>query len=210
MLEQKLMLQGVVGELEAKWLKSEKSSSEYLAILGHPHSLYGGTMENKVVTTMARAFRELNIPSLRINFRGVGNSGGQYDHGIGESDDLLKIIKQLKEEDPKLKIILAGFSFGSYVTYRVACQIDSELLISIAPSVENYNYTEFLNVPKPWLIVVPLKDEVVNSQATLALAQQLAPPPIIDTFEDCSHFFHGRLVELKENLIAQIKKQLKL
>lgn len=107
--EHALFLQGVIGKLETVLTVPEQNYSAFIAFLGHPHSLQGGTMNNKVVTTLARAFKELGIPSLRFNFRGVGQSEGVYDSGIGESEDMLVLVRELQKEQPEKKLIFAGF-----------------------------------------------------------------------------------------------------
>jgi alpha/beta superfamily hydrolase len=151
--EHSLLLQGLVGQVDAVLTIPINTNVPYVAFLGHPHSLHGGTMNNKVVTTMARAFKELGIPSLRFNFRGVGLSAGAYDEGIGESKDMLHFVTMWQSEQPEIRLIFAGFSFGSYVTYRVASQCASSMLITIAPPVHHYNYKEFNPSPAPWLII---------------------------------------------------------
>ena len=131
--EHSLLLNGSEGLIEAVLTVPENINSSFVAFLGHPHSLQGGTMNNKVVTTMARVFKEAGIPSLRFNFRGVGQSAGVYDDGIGESEDMLELVRVWQTEQPDLKLICAGFSFGSYVAYRTAAQSDASILITIAP-----------------------------------------------------------------------------
>jgi len=202
-----LFLKGLVGQLEAVVTIPQELNSHTVAFLGHPHSLQGGTMNNKVVTTMARVFKELGIPSLRFNFRGVGQSGGEYDDGIGESEDMLLLAKQWKESHPDATYIFAGFSFGSYVTYRVAAQFEHLLLISIAPPVHHYDYKEFQPSPRPWLIVQGNDDEVVPVDLVMDFAQQEKPPIPVISFAETTHFFHGKLIELKNKLLDYIKKQ---
>lgn len=177
--------------------------------MGHPHSLQGGTMNNKVVTTLARAFKELGIPSLRFNFRGVGHSAGVYDEGLGESDDMLLLVKKWQEEQPDLHCIFAGFSFGSYVAYRAAAQSPPCKLITIAPPVHHYDYTEFQSVPHPWLIIQGDADEVVPSDLVLDFAKQVHPLPQVITFANTSHFFHGKLLELKTVITETIQHGMK-
>lgn len=208
--EEALSLDGVAGKIEGAWLEPKVKQGEYIAILGHPHSLHGGTMNNKVITTLARIFDELGIPSLRFNFRGVGSSEGSYDAGIGESDDMVVIGQQLRQQYPKAQFILAGFSFGSFVTYRACYSLDASLLISIAPSVDNYDYACLDTVPSPWIVVVPLADEVVSSENTLNFTKTITPTPLVKTFPDTSHFFHRKLVDLKHYLLPTIREILSL
>lgn len=195
-----LRLPGLVGQLEAVFTMPSSPSTRYVAFIGHPHSLQGGTMNNKVVTTLARVFKDLGIPSLRFNFRGVGQSEGVYDHGIGESEDMLALVKQWQLEQPESRLLFAGFSFGSYVAYRVAAQVQSTALITIAPPVHHYDYKAFEPAPNPWLIIQGDADEVVPAQEVLAFAQDAQPPVPVITFPETGHFFHGKLIALKEEL----------
>lgn len=205
--DHQVLLQGLVGPLEAVISIPEKPRFDRMAILGHPHSLQGGTMNNKVVTTMAKVFKELGIPSLRINFRGVGQSGGEYDAGIGESNDLLLLAKEWQSKFSDVRFIFVGFSFGSYVTYRCAAQLKHSSLISIAPPVHHYDYHEFQPDPHPWLIIQGNEDEVVSAQLVYEFAEQAQPPIPVITFADTTHFFHGKLIELREQLLAALQTQ---
>jgi uncharacterized protein len=175
-----------------------------IALLGHPHSLQGGTMHNKVVTTLARVFSDQNIPSIRFNFRGVGLSEGTYDAGVGESEDLIMLANWWLSSRPNTKIFLAGFSFGSYVTYRAVLKLNPVMLISISPPVHHYDYNEFLPLPCPWLIVQGDADDVVPIQEVVDFIEKHAPEAKLECFADAGHFFHGRLVELKERVLANI------
>lgn len=206
--EHKLMLQGEAGNIEAILTVPDNANIKTVAFLGHPHSLQGGSMTNKVVTTMARVFRELHVPSLRFNFRGVGLSEGEYDAGIGESKDMLALVQQWQEELGQSKLIFAGFSFGSFVAYRAAAQSQGSSLITIAPSVQHYDYKHFTPKPNPWLIIQPEADEVVPPHLVLEFAQQLALPII--SFKDTSHFFHGKLIALKDQLTAYLQDEVLL
>ncbi|WP_019215315.1 alpha/beta hydrolase [Legionella tunisiensis] len=202
--EHPFVFSGQVGQLEAVLTVPPDRHESYVALLGHPHSLQGGTMNNKVVTTLARTFKEIGIPSLRFNFRGVGQSEGSYDAGIGESDDMLSLMRLWQREKPEARFLLAGFSFGSYVAYRAAAQSKHELLITVAPPVHHYNYREFDPVPEPWLIMQGDEDEVVPLSLVLDFAAQSTPPLPVIRFAQTSHFFHGKLLELKEQLLKGI------
>ncbi|KTD79261.1 alpha/beta hydrolase [Legionella waltersii] len=203
--EHALMLEGQVGALEAILTVPLNLHHSYIAFLGHPHSLQGGTMNNKVVTTLARTFKELGIPSLRFNFRGVGQSQGHYDQGIGESEDMLVLVRQWIAEQPHAKLLFAGFSFGSYVAYRTAAQLQHELLISIAPPVHHYDYKEFDQAPNPWIIVQGTADDVVPFDLVDEFARESTPVIPLIEFPDTGHFFHGNLLLLKEKLTSAIQ-----
>jgi alpha/beta superfamily hydrolase len=198
--EHQLFFPGLVGQLEAVLTVPEVVNSQYVAILGHPHSLQGGTMRNKVVTTMAGTFKSLGFPSLRFNFRGVGLSEGTYDAGIGESEDMLALSRQWLQEQPHVHFIFAGFSFGSFVAYRAAAQCASSLLITIAPALHHYNYKEFTPAPYPWLIVQGEQDEIVPPKLVFDFAKEAYPKIEVIPFAETTHFFHGKLIELKTKL----------
>ncbi len=196
-----LLLPGIVGLIEAELTVPEHFNHQYVAVLGHPHSLQGGSMQNKVVTTLVRTYKDLGIASLRFNFRGVGHTAGVYDDGFGESDDMLFLAKQFIDETPAVTLIFAGFSFGSYVAYRAAAQCPHALLVTIAPSVEHYNYEEFSTPPSPWIVAQGDSDEVVPAPTVIAFAKRQNPPLPVLMFEGTSHFFHGKLIDLKTRLL---------
>lgn len=208
--EHALTLQGAVGKIEAILTVPSQNNPTHMVFLGHPHSLQGGTMNNKVVTTLARVFKELGIPSLRFNFRGVGESAGVYDAGIGESEDMLLLVQQWQAQWPELKLIFAGFSFGSYVAYRAAAQADSKLLITVAPAVHHYNYGEFDRDPSPWLVVQGEDDEVVPQALVFDFVQQAKTTIDLIPFANTGHFFHGKLIELKATLMDYISSEVKI
>lgn len=208
--EHVLSLQGRVGALEAVLTVPPTIQSSQVAFLGHPHSLQGGTMNNKVVTTMARAFKELGIPSLRFNFRGVGQSEGVYDAGIGESEDMLALVNQWQTEQALAHFIFVGFSFGSYVAYRACSQCADSRLITIAPPVHHYDYKAFEELPKSWLIIQPDADEVVPADLVYQFADSFNPPLPVIRFAQTSHFFHGKLIELKAHLIDYMRLEASL
>ena len=192
------VLQGEVGMLDARCVIPEEKTTPYVAILGHPHSLKGGSMQNKVVTTLTRAFREKGIPSLRFNFRGVGVSEGTYDAGMGESDDMVLIAKQLQAIHPDAILLFAGFSFGSFVAYRAAAQMPHGLLLTVAPPVNHFDFTAFEVAPKPWLLLQGDQDEVIPSNLVLEFAEGRKISVL--EFEETGHFFHGKLMHMKQRV----------
>ena len=207
--EHPLSLLGKVGTLEAILTVPELINTPYVAFLGHPHSLQGGTMNNKVVTTLARTFKDLGIPSLRFNFRGVGGSAGVYDEGVGESEDMLALVRAWQQEQPSALFIFAGFSFGSYVAYRTAAQCVHQLLITIAPPVHHYDYNEFHPAPNPWVIIQGEEDEVVPPALVFDFARLHNPELQVLRFANTTHFFHGKLIELKTQLAHYLMSQVK-
>lgn len=189
--------QGEVGRLEGRLLVPETCHPQTIALLGHPHSLQGGTMQNKVVTTMARACRDLGIPSIRFNFRGVGQSEGQYDHGVGEANDMLCIARSWAQQKPDSRFIFAGFSFGSYVAARAASQSPHQLLLSVAPPVTRYDYTSLYPTIHAWHIIQGEEDEVCDLKDVMHFASQFVPSLPVHRFAATTHFFHGKLLELR-------------
>jgi hypothetical protein len=203
--EQAFTFSGQVGDLEAILSIPPDYDKRYIALLGHPHSLQGGTMHNKVVTTLVRVFKELGMASIRFNFRGVGQSEGAYDAGVGESEDMRLLAALCQQQLPGVRFVFAGFSFGSYVTYRAAAQCPHALLISIAPPVHHYDYTEYEPAPHPWMILQGDADEVVPVDEVRTFVAQLPSPLVYVEMADTSHFFHGKLIELKSLLIQHIQ-----
>lgn len=207
-----LSIPGIAGNIELELTVPPSANWHYVAILGHPHSLQGGTMNNKVVTTLVRAYKELAIPSIRFNFRGVGQSDGEYDAGLGESEDMLLLSRLWRQAFPTAVVFFAGFSFGSYVAYRAAAAYQQQIanetcLITIAPPVHHYDYTEFALKSMPWVIVQGDDDEVVPAQLVYDFALQTKPVLPVLRFENTGHFFHGKLIELKTRLIDVIGEQ---
>ena len=200
---------GGAGPLEVVLSVPADANPHYIAILGHPHSLQGGTMNNKVVTTLMRAFHALGIASLRFNFRGVGQSAGVYDAGVGEAEDMLLLAREWMNERPEAEVLFAGFSFGSYVAYRAAAQHPHAMLITVAPSVHHYDYTEFACEPAPWLVVQGEVDEVVPTPLVLDFVAR-TPAMSLIRFPETGHFFHGQLIALKAQLMDWIGTQVEL
>ncbi len=196
-----LTLAGPAGALEvAVDLPRAEDARPVTAIVCHPLSTDGGTLNNKVVTTAARALRELGATTVRFNFRGVGHSAGEFDHGVGELDDLRAVVAWVREQRPHDALWLAGFSFGSYVSLRGAKELDADAVISIAPPVEGRGW-DFgpIDLPEvPWLVVMGDADEIVDPQAVYAWHATLPDPPVLVRLPETSHFFHGKLIELRE------------
>lgn len=171
---------------------------DYVAIVAHPHPLHHGTMMNKVVTTTAKAIFNQSIPVLRFNFRGVGQSIGHFDHGIGETQDLLLLIQAWQGLYPKARVLLSGFSFGSYVAYRAAQVTGVAGLLLIAPPVFRFSF-ELNHVNRvPDAIIMGRNDEVVEAKEVLQFANSFTPAIPTFWFEETGHFFHGKLLELRD------------
>lgn len=198
--EAPFFIQGPAGALEVMVAIPKQDIKPLVGVICHPHSLFGGTMHNKVVTTLSKTLLEMDIVTVRFNFRGVGKSAGQFDSGIGESDDLLAIIHWVKQIKPDVEIWLAGFSFGAFVATRVASFYPAKQLITIAPPVGNFPMAALPRPDCPWLIVQGDQDEVISSEKVFAWVDTLQPPAELIRMIGAGHFFHGRLTELKEKL----------
>lgn len=201
------MYQGLAGELEVELMVPRLMQTQYIALLGHPHSLQGGTMHNKVVTTLMRTFGELGIASLRFNFRGVGKSSGVYDAGIGESEDMLLLARQCLQEMPMTQLIFAGFSFGSYVAYRAATQCPHAMLVTVAPPVHHFDYTQLASSLTDWFVFQGDEDDVVPEPIVLDFVSQRSDIQLL-SFTQTGHFFHGKLTVLKNRLLDVLRAQL--
>jgi alpha/beta superfamily hydrolase len=191
-------LVGPAGVIEcATDVAAAETARAGVALICHPHPLQGGTMTNKVVTTLERALRELGLATLRFNFRGVGRSAGQFDNGVGETDDLLAIAQWVQRVRPADALWLAGFSFGSYVATRAAAKLPTRQLITIAPAVTRWDFVEVPSPPCPWLVVQGEADEVVDPAAVYAFVAARQPAPTLVRVPETGHFFHRRLIELR-------------
>ena len=164
-----------------------------IAVIAHPLPTMGGTMENKIVTTLAKTFTELGFAALRFNFRGVGASSGEFDDGIGEVEDAFTVTRYALSEYGDLPLILSGFSFGGYVQARVAQQLPPHQLVLIAPAVTRYPMP---SVPHNTLLVHGELDEVVSLADVIQWARPQLLPIVV--LPGAVHFFHGRLEQLKE------------
>ncbi|MDF1795196.1 MAG: alpha/beta hydrolase [Coxiellaceae bacterium] len=202
--DSKTTIAGPVGELEA--LISAVEDSNTVAVICHPHPLYQGTMNNKVVTTMAKACDQTGISSIRFNYRGVGNSAGSYGEMEGEIEDCLAVIAHAQQLFPGQKLALAGFSFGSYIASRAAGEMDCEWLVTVAPAVNHARFSELKNINCPWLVAMGSKDEVVPFDQVLAWAENPPAPLEFEVLHGASHFFHGDLIELRQIVTDFINK----
>jgi alpha/beta superfamily hydrolase len=176
-----------------------------VAVLCHPHPQHGGTLDNKVVQTLARGFVQLGYRAVRFNFRGVGASAGAWDSGRGEIDDALAVVAAQRQAAPGLPLVLAGFSFGGYVAAQAAARLaaDSlqpapvERLVLVGPATSRF---EMPAVVAPDTLVMHGEiDDVVPLAATLDWARPQGLPVIV--FPGVGHFFHGQLTRLKSQLM---------
>jgi alpha/beta superfamily hydrolase len=175
------------------------------AIVCHPHPLYGGTMHNKVVYTIARTLQAAGIATCRFNFRGVGASAGVYDEGRGETDDAAAVLTYARARWPQRRPIIAGFSFGAYVALRLAGIAAPQALITVAPALGRFDFDSLPRPQCPWLIVQGSADDVVDPQAVAAYAAGLQANAKLAMLAEVGHFFHGRLGELAATLAGFIE-----
>ena len=189
---EKVFIPGPAGTLEVV-VHIPDVAPRAIAVIAHPLPTMGGTMENKIVTTLAKTFTELGFAALRFNFRGVGASSGEFDDGIGEVEDAFTVTRYALSEYGDLPLILSGFSFGGYVQARVAQQLPPHQLVLIAPAVTRYPMP---SVPHNTLLVHGELDEVVSLADVIQWARPQLLPIVV--LPGAVHFFHGRLEQLKE------------
>ena len=193
-----LLLDGPAGALEVAVDRSDAAPLTAVAIICHPLPIEGGTMHNKVVTMLARSLRELGLDTVRFNFRGTGNSEGSFDDGVGEADDLRAVAAWVRAQRPDAAVWLAGFSFGAYVSLRMAAELQPSMLISIAPPVgRSWDFDSLVPPTCPWLVIQGEADEVVDPQAVFAWIDTMRDPPDLVRMPDTGHFFHRKLMDLR-------------
>ncbi|MBS7809047.1 alpha/beta family hydrolase [Variovorax sp. PCZ-1] len=199
---ERLMLQGIAGQVESLRDVPE-GNSKGIAIICHPHPLFGGTMDNKVVQTLARAFVQTGWTALRFNFRGIGRSAGAYDEGRGEADDLRELIKQLAPAGSALAV--AGFSFGSFVASQVLAEAaqshDLQKIVMVGTAASRFSVA---NIPaelhEKLLVVHGEQDDTVPLSSVMDWARpQVIPVTVVP---GGGHFFHGQLPLLR-GLVAR-------
>lgn len=201
---ERLVIAGPVGTLEAVAETPLGFDGARCAVVCHPHPLYGGTLENKVVTVTARALQEAGIATLRFNFRGVGASAGAFDDGRGETDDALAVAEWTRSRWPAARLVVAGFSFGAFVAFQLAGRREVERLLTIAPPVRRFNFAEQPIPTAPWVVIQGDKDEVVALDSVLAWVRTVPTPPTVVVIEGAEHFFHGRLNDLRSAVLANL------
>jgi alpha/beta superfamily hydrolase len=189
----RLSVPGPAGTLECV-VDSPADALRGVAVICHPHPQHGGTMDNKVVQTLARSFLQLGYRTVRFNFRGVGASQGAWDDGRGEVDDALAVVAELRR--PDLPLVLAGFSFGGYVAAQAASVLPAGVaatrLVLVGPSTQ---VQQLPVVPADTLVIHGEEDDVVPLAATLAWARPQSLPVVV--VPGGGHFFHGQLSLLK-------------
>lgn len=194
---------GPAGRIEAA-IDAPEGAVRGIAVLCHPHPLHGGTMDNKVVQTLARAFVQLGWRAVRFNFRGVGVSQGQWDQGNGEVDDALAVVAA--QRDPALPLALGGFSFGGYVAAQASARLaaagaPAQRVVLVGPATSTFAVPP---VPANSLVVHGEIDDVVPLQATLDWARPQGLPVVV--LPGVGHFFHGQLTRLRELVLRGLSR----
>jgi len=187
---------GPAGDLECA-IDMPHGPLQGTAVICHPHPQHGGTLDNKIVATLARAFVQCGWRAVRFNFRGIGASAGHWDEGRGECDDALAVAAALRPPDQALA--LAGFSFGAYVASHAAVALKPSRLVLVGPATANFSVAP---VPPDTLVVHGEADDVVPLAATLAWARPQALPVVV--VPGVGHFFHGQLPMLKALVVRHL------
>jgi len=197
----KFSITGPSGNLEGV-IHLPDTAPRALVVVAHPLPTMGGTMENKIVTTLVKTFVELGFAAVRFNFRGVGASEGVFDEGNGEIDDLLAIVRHARQEFGQLPLILSGFSFGGFVQACAARELHPHQLVLIAPAVGRFAMP---TVPHNTLLIHGDLDDVVPLADVLLWArpQHLS----IVVLPGAEHFFHGRLNQIKQIVSHEFIRQ---
>lgn len=190
-------LHGKAGRLEAMLWTVPPSHSGLVALVCHPHPLFGGTMHNKVVYQAAKALHRRGIPVLRFNFRGAGLSEGAHDRGYGEQDDVRTALDFLAREFSGRSILLAGFSFGSWVGLRVGCQDERVThLLGLGIPVDKSDLSYLRGCFKPKLIVQGANDQFGSRANVETFFATLPDPKRLVIVDAADHFFQGKLPEV--------------
>lgn len=191
-----IRIAGPVGPIEAA-LADPGPPRRGIAVIAHPHPLYGGTMDNKVVTTLSRAFESQGFAAVRFNFRGVGHSAGAFDEGEGETEDAVAVAQWALATLGASPLWLAGFSFGAAIQARAGQRLPPARLVLVAPAV---NRVAMPNVPEGTLVIHGEHDDVVPLSEVMDWARPQGLPVVV--IPGGEHFFHGRLPLLKRLVAA--------
>ncbi len=198
-VEERVTFDGPAGPLEGIFAMPERAPRA-VAVVCHPHPLYDGTMDNKVVHTLARTFTAAGIAALRFNFRGVGDSAGAYDEGEGETEDALAAVAFAHERTGELPLWLAGFSFGSSIALRASARTGCTGLVMVAPPAAKFGRPEADPPGCPWLVVQGDADEIAPPDDVVAWVNGIDPGPELVMLPGVDHFFHGKLNLLRDTV----------
>jgi alpha/beta superfamily hydrolase len=201
------LISGPVGSIEVA-IDAPAGEPRGLAVVCHPHPLFGGTLDNKVTQTLARALVALGFISVRPNFRGVGNTAGTHDEGRGEVDDMLTVVQLFQQRYQPKELVLAGFSFGSFVQTHVAQRLaaagtPAQRLVLVGTATSRW---QVMPVPEDSLVIHGELDDTVPLSSVLDWARPQNLPVIVIPGAD--HFFHGRLPIIKRLVIHALSSGL--
>ncbi len=205
-MEKTFFIPGEAGQIECLSLPGNAPQRAITAVVCHPHPQHGGTMHNKVVTTLAQALRDVGINTVRFNFRGVGASVGAFDAGVGELRDCLSIAHWVQSQAPEQALLLAGFSFGAGIALRAASALAPIALVTIAPAIREQNELNTPPIRCPWIIIQGENDEIIDPHQVYLWASLRPEQPLLIRMPKTSHFFHGQLTVLKEQIIEALNK----
>jgi alpha/beta superfamily hydrolase len=206
-----LRVAGPAGALETRLeFPAEAGAPKVFGVACHPHSLFGGTMDNKVTHVLARSMLECGAPAFRFNFRGVGASAGAFDNGRGETGDLAAVVAEGRRRFPQAALWLGGFSFGAFVALRAARELAPVKLVAVAPPVARFELGSVAHPDCDWMLVQGDADDVVPPEAVLAWATRQPTSlegraPRLHVVTGAGHFFHGKLHELKPLVVDFLK-----
>ena len=193
---------GPAGQLQVLETVPE-AEPRVLAIICHPHPLHGGTLDNKIVHQLAKSFASLGAVSVRFNFRGVGQSAGEFDEGRGERDDLLAVVEWARQRWPGLPLWLAGFSFGGFIALDAAQSLQPDWLVTVAPAVNYFPDQPVSLETIRWLLIQGDADDIVPWSAVESWFGRQGLSPEVACVEGAGHFFHGRLNELRDIVLRE-------
>lgn len=200
---EKLFIEGPEGRLEAILeMPAGTGEPDAVAVVCHPHPQEQGTMHNKVAHMLSRSFVQLGAPTLRFNFRGVGESEGDFADAVGEVGDALAALDYMNERWPDAKRWLGGFSFGSQVSLSAALERDLDWLVTVAPPIRRIDLDGFHRPECDWLVIQGEADELFDARQVREWLEALDNPPEMEFFPETSHFFHGKLTRLRDTVIA--------
>lgn len=200
------LIDGEVGDIElfvdlppdSSTAKPAAMKPAAIAVCCHPHPLFGGALTNKVIHTVARNLAASGALTVRFNFRGVGASSGTHDQGQGELRDLLRVAEWARAHQPEAPLWLAGFSFGAWMVLRAQSRLAPAALITVAPPVGRWDFSEVKAPLCPWLLLQGTSDELVDAQSALHWARTLQPRVQVKLLDGADHFFHARLHEVAD------------
>lgn len=199
--ESTVLIDGPAGTIEIAAMAPKTGEVSDLAIICHPHSQMGGSLQNKVVHTLARAHRDAGHLAIRFNFRSVGKSKGVFDDGVGESDDLAAVVSWARGVCPQGRLYLAGFSFGAYVLARSLATLSaSGVAIHHATLVappQRFGFDALTTFPCPLTVIMGEEDEVVDPEEVYRWFDSVTTEKRLVKVPAAGHFFHGLLGELK-------------